>query len=259
MKKALTAERRNEIAKILLQEGSIKVGDLAKKFNVSTETIRKDIIWLDKEGIAEKSFGGAVAKTSFVEHSIDDKENENAFEKALIAKEAVKLIPPNGAVILDTGSTNAAIAKELINTSGLTIFTNSLTIANLLASSDNEVYIMGGRIRPSSRAAIGNWTEQALGSIYADVAFLGSDGFYGLSGPSAVSYSEADFKNKVVNSATKVYTVADSSKFQNSGIFSYTNWNNISGLITDYKAPEKMINAIKDQTNVIISGKTIDS
>lgn len=253
MKKTLTAERRNEIAKILLKEGSIKVRDLAKQFNVSTETIRKDIIWLDQEGIAQKSFGGAIAKTSFVENTIDDKQNIHSEEKMLIAKEAIKLIPENGAVILDTGSTNAAIAKELALKSGLTIFTNSLTIGNLLASSDNEVYIMGGRIRKSSRAAIGNWTEQALDSIYADVAFLGSDGFNGLSGPSAVSYSEADFKNKVVKSANKVYTVADSSKFNSSGLFTYANWNDITGLITDNNAPENLVNSIKENTKVILS------
>lgn len=253
MPRSLTADRRNKIARILLKEGSIKVGELAKQFGVSTETIRKDIIWLDKEGIAEKSHGGAVAKSELVESTIDDKQEKNAEEKAKIAQMAASLVPPNGAVILDTGSTNVAIAKELSLMKDLTIFTNSLIIGQLLASSDNEVYIMGGRVRSSSRAAVGGWTDQALDSIYADVAFLGSDGFNGLSGPSALSYSEADFKKRVMNAATKVYTVADNSKFNSTGLFSYGNWNDVTGLITDDKAPENMVEAIRNRTDVIIA------
>lgn len=251
--RSLTADRRNQIARILLQEGSIKVGELAKKFDVSTETIRKDIIWLEKEGIAEKEHGGALIKSDLIERTIDDKISTNSKEKSSIAEIAVSLIPQNGAVILDAGSTNAAIAKELSLMSDLTIITNSLTIANLLANSNNEVYIIGGRVRSSSKAAVGGWTDQILENIHADVAFLGSDGFSGLPGPSAVSYSEADFKKKVIKAASKVYTVADSSKFDNTGLFAYTNWNEISGLITDSNAPESKIEEIKNKTDVIIA------
>lgn len=253
MKRSLTADRRNEIARILIQQGSIKVGELAKQFEVSTETIRKDIIYLEQEGIAQKSHGGAVAKSELVENTIDDKQRFNAEEKTKIAQKAVSLIPPGGAVILDTGSTNVAIAKELTLMKDLTIFTNSLIIAQLLSNSDNEVYIMGGRVRSSSRAAVGGWTDQALDSINADIAFLGSDGFSGLNGPSALSYSEADFKRRVTQAATNVYTVADNSKFTSTGLFSYGNWRDVTGLITDAKAPENMVEAIRNKTEVIIA------
>ncbi len=253
MKRSLSADRRNQIAKILMQEGSIKVGELAKRFGVTTETIRKDIIYLDNEGIAEKSFGGAVAKTEFIERSIDDKESVNAEEKKRIAQKAVTLIPPNGAVILDAGSTNAAIAKEIALMKDLTVFTNSLTIAQLLSTSDNEVYVMGGKLRSSSKATVGGWADHALETIRADVAFLGSDGFNGLNGPSAVSYSEADFKKRVTSAAKKVYTVADSSKFTTTGLFAYGNWEDVSGLITDSGAPENMVHAIGEETEVIVA------
>lgn len=253
MKQTLTADRRNQIARILLQEGSIKVGDLSKKFGVSTETIRKDIIWLEKEGIAEKEHGGALAKSDYIEKNIDDKISSYSKEKYLIAQEAIKLIPEGGAVILDAGSTNYAIAKKLSLMKDLTIFTNSLTIATLLSQSDNEVYIIGGKIRPSSKATIGSWTDTILDSIHADIAFLGSDGFNGLNGPSAVSYSESDFKNKVIKAATKVYTVADSSKFENTGLFAYSDWERINGLITDSKAPENQLEVIRGSTDIILA------
>ncbi len=253
MKKSLTADRRNQIARILVQEGSIKVGELAKRFGVSTETIRKDIIWLDKEGIAEKEHGGAVSKSELVERIIDDKVDINSKEKGKIARKAIELIPQNGAVIIDAGSTNIAIAKELNLFKDLTIFTNSLSIANLLSQSDNDVYLIGGKLRPSSKATIGGWTDLILDNIHADVAFLGSDGFNGLPGPSAVSYSEADFKKKVIESATNVYTVADSSKFDNTGLFAYSDWSDLTGLITDDGISDDKLEKIRNKTDVLIA------
>ncbi len=255
MKKSLTADRRNKIARILMKEGSIKVGDLSKRFGVSTETIRKDIIYLDEEGIAEKSFGGAVAKSDLVEQTIDAKEATHSGEKSDLAVKAASLVKPRSAVILDTGSTTKAIAKQLVLREGLTIFTNSLSIALLMAESDNDVYMIGGKIRKSSKAAIGGWADQALDSIHADIAFLGSDGFYGLAGPSTLSYSEAEFKKRVAEAADKVYTAADKSKFQDAGLFAYADWNEITGLITNEDAPRQMVDEIRKSTEVILAEK----
>lgn len=257
-KKSLTADRRNKIARILMKEGSIKVGDLSKRFGVSTETIRKDIIYLDEEGIAEKSFGGAIAKSDLVEQTIDAKESAHSPEKAEIAVTAASLIPPHSAVILDTGSTTKALAKQIVLMSGLTIFTNSLSIAMLLSESENDVYMIGGKVRPSSKAAVGGWAEDALDSIHADIAFLGSDGFYGLAGPSTLSYSEAEFKKRVISAANKVYTIADSDKCQSAGLFAYANWNEVTGLITSADAPESLISEISKSTRVILARKNVE-
>ena len=251
--KSLTADRRNKIARKLVQEGSVQVGKLAKDFDVSTETIRKDIIWLEKEGLAEKEHGGAVAKSEFMEQIIDDKLDVNTKEKTKIAQKVASMIPQNGAIILDAGSTTIAIAKELSLMHNLTIFTNSISVASILAGSDNEVYVIGGKIRPSSKALIGGWTDYVLNNIHADIAFLGSDGFNGLRGPSAVSYSEADFKKKCIESANKTYVVADSSKFDGTGLFGYANWDGVSGLITDSNAPENQLKALRNSTDVIIA------
>ena len=109
---SLTAERRNRMAKILLSEGSIKVGAMAELFDVSTETIRKDIIFLEKKGLAEKSFGGAIAKTSLVEKPLNERALVQAEAKAAIAARAIDLIPDHATVLLDTGSTTNAIATH---------------------------------------------------------------------------------------------------------------------------------------------------
>ncbi|MEG1433081.1 DeoR/GlpR family DNA-binding transcription regulator [Eubacterium sp.] len=251
MGKSLTADRRNQIAQILMKKGSIKVGDLSKRFGVSTETIRKDIIYLEGEGIATKSHGGAIATSDFVERPLDVKEMDHAEAKAVIATEAVDRIPPGGAVVLDTGSTTTAIARQLLLKSGITIFTNSVTIAGVLAESDNNVFLLGGLVRPSSKATVGGWALEALSTIHADIAFLGSDGFEGLPGPSTLSYEEAAFKRKVITISDLVYTVADSSKCSSSGLFGYADWHQLDGLIIDSGMTPAMRDKIQKETRVI--------
>lgn len=252
-KKSLTAERRNQIAKILMKEGSIKVGDLSRRFNVSTETIRKDIIYLDEEGIAEKSFGGAIVRCERIAPALDARESRQSEEKADIAMKAVSLIPPNSAVLLDSGSTTKAIARQLTLMSGLKIFTNSIAIASLLSKSDNDLYMIGGRLRPASKACVGEWADSALGQLHVDIAFLGTDGVRGLSGPSALSYAETQFKVRALGAAARVYAVADSSKFESSGLFAYAAWKDLTGLITDRDAPPRMLQDISQSCQVILA------
>lgn len=253
MSKSLTADRRNRIAQILMKEGSIKVGELSERFGVSTETIRKDIIYLEEEGIATKSHGGAIAKSDFVERPLNVKESEHADAKAAIATAAMRLLHPGCAVILDTGSTTGAIARQLLLKEGLTIFTNSVTIAAMLAESDNAVYLFGGLVRSSSKAAVGDWATGALAAVHADIAFLGSDGFKGLAGPSTLSYEEAEFKKKVIAASTATYTVCDSSKCQSAGLFAYAGWRDVTGLIIDQGVPDGVAKDIAKETRVILA------
>lgn len=156
-------------------------------------------------------------------------------------------------MLLDSGSTTLAIARALKNKTGLTVITNSLGIASVLAESEIDLFMIGGKIRPSSGAAIGEWARDALDQIHIDVAFLGSDSFQGLSGPSAISYTETEFKRWVVSLADQVYTVADSSKFAVNGLFAYAGWHEITGLITDQAAPKEIVGALEESCPVLIA------
>lgn len=249
----LTADRRNRMAQILLQDGSIKVGDMAEHFQVSTETIRKDIIYLEEQGIAEKNHGGAIAKIELTEHTLDEKEWEHPEEKKGIAIAAAAMVHDHDTVILDAGSTTNAVAKQLMLKKNLTIITNSVMTASILADSDNTVFLVGGRVRQSSRAVVGGWALKMMDSIHANIAFLGSDGFKNLKGPACVSYDEAAFKNKVLESSKRTYVVADSSKCSSASHFSYCRWENINGLIIDKNKKEIVKKMIGDKTELIFA------
>lgn len=240
----LTAERRNRMAQILISEGSIRASEMAEKFDVSTETIRKDIIALEEKGIAEKSFGGAIARVSAVETPVDERALVHAAEKNAIATAALARVPAHGTIFLDTGSTTSAIARQLTLREGLTVFTNSMEVATILSDSDNEVFLIGGRVRRSSRALVGSWGIERLLDLHAELAFLGSDGFQLEKGPTSVSHEEAGIKSFMQRSAQATYVVADTSKLHNPAPFSYAAWKDIAGVISagdEYKALEEAL------------------
>lgn len=247
----LTADRRNKIAQILLRDGSIRAADMANMFHVSTETIRKDIIYLEEMGIAEKNHGGALARVNAVEQTLNERDFLNTDAKSEIADKAVGLIHDNDTIIMDAGSTTNAIAKQLLMRSSLTIFTNSVNLVNILADSDNTVYLTGGRIRHTSRASVGAWSQRMISIIHADIAFLGSDGFRDLAGPTSMSYEEAEFKRSCVQAARKAYVVADSSKILKGDRFIYAKWNQLRGVITAGEHKAEVEEYLKGKTTVL--------
>ncbi|MGF0034588.1 DeoR/GlpR family DNA-binding transcription regulator [Bariatricus sp. SGI.154] len=233
MAKRLTAERRNEIARLLVRDGNIKASTLAKHFNVSTETIRKDLIYLEEQGIAQKSYGGAMASNELIERPVALKKMENMDIKSAIANKALELIPEKGVILLDAGSTTYALAKLLLLRDDLTIFTNSIMALNLLSDSNNQVFALGGRVRGSSKGIVGSWAIQALKSLYVDIAFLGSDGFRNLSGPSTASYEESELKQAVIECCNRTVILTDNTKFQTNSLFQFCDWQDVYALVTN--------------------------
>ncbi|MGI9861502.1 DeoR/GlpR family DNA-binding transcription regulator [Moorella naiadis] len=250
---SLTAERRNKLAQILVAEGSVRIGEVAKMFAVSTETIRKDLIYLEKKGIARKSHGGAVATSEFLERPFASKSLENIEAKNKIAQAAVKLIPENGVIILDSGSTTLSIAKLLSLKKGLTVITNSVSAAQVLAGSEIKLHLTGGEVRGISMALAGLWTINSLSVIKADIAFLGSSGFESHNGPCAESFAEAETKKAMVKSCKKAVVVSDSSKFKSDALIEYATWEEIAILITDAGAPPEKVAELRRMTEVIIT------
>ncbi|WP_392558866.1 DeoR/GlpR family DNA-binding transcription regulator [Orbus mooreae] len=252
---SITEYRRNKIAQLIASRENIKVGELAKVFKVSTETIRKDLIFLDKKGIIKKSHGGAIINEQSLRMSVEKplsiKELENSENKKAIANYALSLIPDNASFFIDSGTTNYFLAKLLANKKNMNIFTNSIPVVNMLSESDNNIYILGGRLKEQSHCIVGNWTLQIIDSIQPELAFLGSDAFKNTTGPCTASFEESGIKSKIVEKADKVIVLADSSKFNHSGLFTFSDWSKIDLLITDKNANRKDIKRLQKFTQVI--------
>ena len=233
MAERFTARRRDSLVQMVLAEGFVSVTDAAKRLGVSGETIRKDLIALDSSGAILKSRGGAVAPDSLQEVPARQKAVEGADAKAKVAKMALELVPENGTIVLDAGTSTLALAKLLSARSGLTVFTNSVSALDCLLGSENDVFILGGRVRSTSQAVVGGWAAQQLGSVAADVAFMGTDGFSSEIGPTTKVYEEAEIKRRMVASARKVVVLADKRKFGTAAPFQFAPWDGVDVLATD--------------------------
>ncbi|HCZ8663098.1 DeoR/GlpR family DNA-binding transcription regulator [Citrobacter sp. ESY80] len=257
MSNSLTIERRNKLAQILIAEGSVKVGKIAEMFGVSTETIRKDLIYLDKKGIATKGHGGAIASGNIlaIEQPLAQKTHEHLQLKEQIAQLAIQLIPDRGVVILDTGSTVQCVANALMSRSKLTIISNAINAIHPLSQTDNDVFLVGGKLHPNSQALVGMWGINAFKSINADVVFLGTDGLKNRNGPCTASYEEAELKAAMVKSARLKVVVSDSTKFSSSGLFQFCDWSEIDYFITDPGIPEEELSHLSKLTEVIVIDK----
>ncbi len=140
----LVEERRKLILEEIISAGTVYVSDLAKKYEVTYETIRKDLTNLEQRGLLVKSHGGATLKQGAIEHPFRGQGKENSSFKQAIAGKALEFIPPNSSMIIGTGSSNYELANLLCMKSGFKIFTDSLPVASALIDSDNQVFLFGG-------------------------------------------------------------------------------------------------------------------
>lgn len=255
MGKLITAERRNKIAELIISNGSIKVGELANGFGVSTETIRKDLICLDKMGIIKKSRGGALSSLEVMEKPLETRSAENFDSKNAIANKAISFIQNKAAIFIDAGSTTLCLAKMLYLKKGLTIITTSISAANVLANSKNKVYMSGGKLNNTTMSLEGFGATDFLSKIKVDIAFLGSSGFMGHCGPVSIDFSDADVKKTMINNSKLTIVLADSNKSRSTALVEYTSWDNIDYLITDKEIDTDVANKLKKSTKLILVDK----
>lgn len=212
-----------------MDRGSIKAGESAAEFGVSTETIRKDILQLEKTGIAERCFGGAVLSQTMTTPAA----SKQTPPKQAISLRALEFVEEGSSIFLDGGTTTYALGERIALRDDLTVFTNSMSLLGPLSHSGNRVFIVGGRLQGPAMSNVGQWAVQAMRATNIDVAFLGTDGIGDTAGPTSASYDESEFKTTVMASSRQTLVLADSTKFTDAGLFVFSRWRDVDYLITD--------------------------
>src|SRR5436305_12377848 len=198
MVRPLAIRRHNEIVQRLRAAGSVSVGELADTFSVSHETIRRDLKLLADQGHLDVVHGGA-ARRGMMEPSIEQRGEENVAGKAAIARMAAGMISEAGSVLIDSGTTTAALTFELVGRPGLTVFTNSLNHAvTLCRVSGNRVFMLGGEVDNNDEATFGTGAATGIDSVRADVAFIGVGGFAEDGGMTDYSITNAETRGKMI-------------------------------------------------------------
>jgi DeoR/GlpR family transcriptional regulator of sugar metabolism len=231
----LANQRREQIIRLLREDGSAKVIDLARLFKVSEVTIRQDLEKLEKEELIIREHGGAFLKT--LEDQVRNfslMNQDNMDKKELIGKKAAELIENGDVIILDSGSTTTEIAKQLRGKRNLTIITNALNIAILLGSEPGiEVMMTGGEFKPPTLSLTGQKAADFLKDIHVDKLFLATAGISFKAGLTYPSISDLVVKKAMIDAAEIIYLVADSTKIRKPSFASLGALSLINYIITD--------------------------
>lgn len=245
-------ERQHAIALLTRENGRVSVADLAKRFDVTTETVRRDLDSLATLGLVARVHGGAVPadRVHLVEAAVPVREETRSAEKVRIAHAALAYLPdrPGGTILLDAGTTTARLAEILTPGMLSTVVTNSTPIATSLATRQvADVQLLGGRVRALTLATVGAPTVEALHDLRVDVVFAGTNGFSLTHGFSTPDPSEAAVKRAMVASANRVVVLADSSKSGTDYLVSFARPDDVDVLVTDAGLSRAVHDSLTDQ------------
>jgi DeoR family fructose operon transcriptional repressor len=228
-------ERHQWIVERARREGRVDVVTVAAELDVTAETVRRDLTTLERHGLLRRVHGGAIPieRLGF-EPGLAVRDAVMQAEKERIAKAALAEVPEEGSILIDAGTTTARLAELIPPERELTVVTNALPIAMMLAGRRNTTLLLiGGRIRGRTLAAVDDWALRAVAEIRVDVAFLGANGISVERGLTTADTAEAAIKRAMVGAARRTVVLADHSKVGDEKFARFATIDDVDVLVTD--------------------------
>lgn len=237
-------ERHTAIVDDLEREPALRVNELAERYEVSTETIRRDFADLTQRGLINRTYGGAVRIISS-EPALSERERLQVAERELIARMAVDRIETNDVLMVGGGITTRYFAKALaVRNDSLTVITPSFSVAMALGACRNiTVNFLPGQFNGNEGLVEGADTIEALGLYRATKAILGASGL-SIDGPSDAAIPAGRIYQKMSERSSQTFILADSSKFEKFALYCYSSWGPNLTLVTDARTPQELHNVI---------------
>jgi DeoR family fructose operon transcriptional repressor len=237
------AERQQRIMVEARRAGRVEVTALADALGVAAETVRRDLSALERRGSLRRVHGGAIPVERLeVEPTLATRFGRLAEVKRRIAARALDEVPPGGSILLDAGSTTQALAELLPPELELTVLTNSLAVASALSSHRGlSLYLLGGRVRTTTGAAVGDWATSALRDVAVDVAFVGTNGISVERGLTTPDQAEAVVKRAMVAAGRSCVVLADSSKIGDDHLHRFADLADVDILISDTDLDDDLV------------------
>jgi DeoR/GlpR family transcriptional regulator of sugar metabolism len=239
------------LAGLVRRNPVVAVDDLARRFNVSAQTIRRDFRVLEQQGLLTRTYGGAVTTTDdvlhlSVERAFRAREEERAAQKQAIAGAAAALVVPESTVIFDASTTVLQLARALPMDIEITAIVNALPIANELSRRANVTLTMiGGTLRATSFSFTGPISEAALSRLFADTVFMSARAVPLPRGLTEANPNEAALKEMMAANATRVVAMIDSSKLGRTALSLFAPLSEVDVLITDDGADAAAVEQIR--------------
>ncbi|HIU63544.1 MAG TPA: DeoR/GlpR transcriptional regulator, partial [Candidatus Avacidaminococcus intestinavium] len=233
----LADQRRQIILEELQRNNSVVIVDLAEKLAVTPMTIRRDLVLLEKQGIVEKTHGGAVlSESSIRERTYLKRKEVRTPEKQRIAKAAVRLVEQGMCICLDAGTTNYELALLLIERkfSELTVITNDLLIAYSLGQNSNyQVLLLGGMLENANGLTCGYFAKEMMKNMRVDICFVGTQAVSEELMVMTANIDKVELKQYYLTNARIKVLLADGSKFAKNKLHKICVLSEFDHVITD--------------------------
>lgn len=230
----LAIDRRHAILKKIQIEKSVKVPELSALYEVTEETIRRDLEKIEKDGHITRTYGGAVLNESTkADLPASVRETKNMEGKKRIGQRVSEMIKDGETIMMDSSTTSLYVAKYLHGKQNI-IITNSLKIPNeMMRSEDSQVILTGGTLNGKSMSFVGHLAENALTNYFADVAIVSCRGLSRDKGIAEPDEMEAEIKRQMIKSAERIIMVVDHTKFDHKAFVRSYDFSDVDVVITD--------------------------
>ena len=233
--------RQTEILEIARSEGRVVVEDLARRFDVTLQTIRRDLTDLADAGHLDRVHGGAVARRGVANIGYEARRRMNEAAKAAIARACAALIPDNASLILNIGTTTEAVARERRAPRTIPGVTNNLHGANILVANEScEVMVSGGALRRSDGGLVGELATQFIEQFKVDYAVIGTSALDQDGDLLDFDLAEVRVSKAIIRQARRVFLVADASKLARKAPVRIASIADLDAVFTDAAFPEPL-------------------
>lgn len=247
-------ERQREIVALTFEHARVEVADLADRFGVTTETIRRDLSELQDQRVLRRVHGGAVAwEGAGFEPLLSVRNDLRDTEKRRLARRAAGELPDSGSIIIDSGSTLNRFAEAIPADSALQVITNSLLTAQVLSANDQmDVIVLGGRVNKDTLAIVDAEAVLAVQPLHVDTLFISTDGASSATGLTTPYREEAALKQAMIRAAQRVVALVDHSKFGHDHLITFADWSDIDVLITNDEVDPSAVAEIEDRGPTVL-------
>ncbi|MBO6757840.1 MAG: DeoR/GlpR transcriptional regulator [Roseibium sp.] len=245
--------RHNEILEIARQNGRVTVDDLAKRFDVSPQTIRKDLNELCERRLLARTHGGALLSSGVENVGYEARRIISSREKAEIGAEVASIIPDNASMFINIGTTTEAVAQALLQHRGLMVITNNINVASLMRGySQIEVVIAGGLLRHADGGIVGEAAVDFMAQFKVDFAVIGASAIDPDGSLLDYDYREVRVTQTIMQNARHVILVADSTKFDRTAPVRVGHLSQVNTFVTDQCTSARVAKIVVDEDVTLV-------
>jgi DeoR family transcriptional regulator, fructose operon transcriptional repressor len=250
IKPLIPAQRRERIQDYLVTHKIVRMDDLYNLLDASEATVRRDLEWLERAGIVERTHGGAILNQRLtLESEYRQRAQKHPEEKRAIGERAAALINDNDVVFINSGTTSTQVIRHIRSDAGITVFSNNVYAALEVGEAGFKHHLIGGEFQRKSNSVAGRFAIENLSQVYANKAILGVDGISLLHGCTVPTDVEAEVvRHMIERTRGEIFIVADSSKWGVVANFQVAGIDEIDKLVTDIEFDPLAIDSLAEHS-----------